>query len=195
MTWPQEMVTNALDNEQGRPRIVYPPPIEQMINKFNFFYATKHNGRRLTWLPSMGTADIRAKFPAAGGRVHELNVSTYAMIILWLFNDLPPGEYLTCQEIQARTNIPRNDLARNLQSLAVAQKTRILRKDPMTKDIKDDDKFYFNDKFHSPYHRIKVGVVASANRVESEREKLKTEKTNDETRRHVCEAAIVRIMK
>jgi cullin 3 len=197
MTWPQEMVMNALDTDQGHPRILYPPQIERLIQRFSIFYASKHNGRKLTWLPSMGTADIRTRFPSQGGkdRVHEFNVSTYAMLILWQFNDLPSGLTLTTAELQAATNIPSYDLKRNLQSLALNAKTRLLRKDPMSREINDNDKFSFNEGFKSQYYRVKVGVVAAANRVENERERVRTEARNDETRLFVCEAAIVRIMK
>jgi cullin 3 len=197
MTWPQEFLTNATNGgQQARPKIIYPEDVERAMTSFDRFYSKKHNGRRLTWLPSMGTADVRATFPGTTkSRTHELNVSTYAMIVLHLFNDLPVGESLSCNEIQASTNIPMSELIRNLQSLAVAPKTRILRKEPMSKDVKEDDRFYFNENFKSQFLRIKVGVVASNNRVESERERLDTEKKNDETRNFVCEAAIVRIMK
>jgi cullin 3 len=117
------------------------------------------------------------------------------MIILELFNLLPSGEYLTAQDIQATTNIPQNDLYRNLQSLSLPAKTRILKKDPMVKEVNPDDKFYFNDSYKSQFLRVKVGVVALANRVETERERLNTERTNDDSRKLICEAAIVRIMK
>ncbi len=42
---------------------------------FRTFYLSTHSGRRLTFQPNMGTADLRAVF--GGGRRHELNVSTY----------------------------------------------------------------------------------------------------------------------
>jgi cullin 3 len=197
MTWPQELVTSALDPDSSKDKVIFPPQIDRLITNFTLFYATKYNGRRLTWLPTMGTADIKVRFPRPNGKeqVHELNVSTYAMIILWQFAELPASESLTCSEIQAATNIPMPDLMRNLQSLALNAKTRILKKEPMSRDVKPEDKFSFNEGFKSSFVRIKVGVVASSNRVENERERIKTEKKNDETRHFVCEAAIVRIMK
>ena len=39
-----------------------------------------------------GTADIRATFKH---KKHEINVSTYQMVILLMFNDLPEGESLS----------------------------------------------------------------------------------------------------
>jgi hypothetical protein len=71
----------------------------------------------------------------------------------------------------------------------------VLKKDPMSRDVGDDDKFFFNETFASKFLRVKVGVVASGNRVETERERMKTERKNEEDRNYICEAAIVRVMK
>ncbi len=57
-------------------------------------------------------ADVRAAF---GDKRHELNVSTYQMVILLLFNE---ADRLSYGEIQAATGIPPADLKRSLQSLA-----------------------------------------------------------------------------
>ena len=151
----------------------------------------------------MGTADIRAVFPKVPGkegrlgkeRRHELNVSTYAMIVLMLFNDLPPGGSLSFDQIQLRTNIATNELIRNLQALAVAPKTRILIKEPMSKDVKPTDRFSFNESFQSQFLKVKVGVVAAGNKVEGEKERRETEKKNNDSRGFAIEAAVVRIMK
>lgn len=40
----------------------------------------------------MGSADVRATFKA---RTHDLNVSTFALVILLLFENLDDGEFLT----------------------------------------------------------------------------------------------------
>ena len=193
--WPIEAMAASLE-EGSRPPCIFPPSIETIKQGFEKFYLEKHSGRQLTWQAHMGTADIRAYFPEAKTKTkgRELNVSTYAMVILLLFNDLPPGESYTCEEIQAQTNIPMNDLSRNLQSLAVAPKTRVLIKEPMSKDIKLTDKFSFNAAFQSQFTKVKIGVVTSS-KVEDADERRDTEKKNNDTRSNVIEAAIVRIMK
>ncbi|KAH0538302.1 hypothetical protein FGG08_005076 [Glutinoglossum americanum] len=196
--WPVESWDSA-----AKATCIFPPDIERIKAGFENFYLSKHTGRRLTWQPNMGTADIRAIFPKVQGkdaalakeRRHEINVSTYAMVVLLLFNDLPAGAYYTFEDLQTKTMIPPNDLIRNLQSLAVAPKTRLLIKEPMSKDIKPTDRFYFNDNFSSKFLKLKVGVVAGGNRVESEKERKETEKRNDEMRGGIIEAAVVRIMK
>ena len=205
MTWPLETMQSSSASESGeaKSKVIYPSNIDRIKQSFENFYAERHLGRTLTWLPHMGTADIRAVFPLIPGkegalgkeRKHELNVSTYAMFILMLFNELPSSRSLSFDEIQARTNIDSNDLIRNLQSLAVAPKTRVLIKEPMSKDVKPTDRFSFNDKFTSTFLKIKVGVVAGSNRVEGEKERRETEKKNNDSRGFAIEAAVVRIMK
>ena len=59
---------------------------------FEVYYLAKHPGRRLTWQPAMGTADVRVQFKA---RKHDLTVSTIALVILLLFEDLKEDDFLT----------------------------------------------------------------------------------------------------
>ncbi|PSK46386.1 Cullin-3 [Elsinoe australis] len=201
MTWPLDTMRGLDDERDARLKTIYPPAIEKLKSSFEQYYAGRYSGRVLSWQGNMGTADIKATFPKVPSkdgprpRTHEMNVSTYAMIILLLFNDLPAQSSLTFEDIQGKTNIPTNELIRNLQSLAVAPKTRILIKEPMSKDVKPTDRFSFNESFTSKFIKIKVGVVSASNRVESDRERKETEKKNNDSRGFVVEAAIVRIMK
>ena len=194
--WPLEDMGSANLAEEGAGPVIYPSSIDRVKQGFEKYYLDKHTGRKVTWLGSLGSADIRAYFPKSKSNMkfRELNVSTYAMLVLLLFNDLSPDTSLTTEEIQAATNIPLHDLTRNLQSLAVAPKTRVLIKEPMSKDIKLTDRFSFNESFHHPSTKVKIGVV-SANRVEGADERKQTEKKTNDTRTYVIEATIVRIMK
>ena len=196
--WPFENLFK--NNDDGTPRLacVFPQAVESVRKRFEKFYLDKHSGRALSWQANMGTADIRTTFRRSNGKVvrHDLNVSTYAMVILLLFQDLPASHCLTCEEIQAQTNIPAYELVRNLQSLALAPKTRVLRKEPMNKDVKPADKFYFNEDFTSNFVKVKIGVVTgSSSKIESNEERRETQKRTDEERGVAIEAAIVRIMK
>lgn len=195
--WPMEMMANTKDGVVQLP-CIFPREIENLKQSFERFYLDKHSGRKLSWQASMGTADIRATFVRSNGKTqrYELNVSTYALIILLQFNDLPDGESLTFEEIAAQTRIPDNDLIRNLQSLAVAPKTRVLKKEPMSKDVKPTDRFSFNNDFQSPFVKVRIGVVSGgANKVENSDQRKDTEKKMAEERGGSIEAAIVRIMK
>ena len=64
---------------------------------FEQFYLSRHSGRRLTWQFSLGNADVRVRFRA---RTHDINVSTFALAILLLFEDLPDDEFLTYEVLR-----------------------------------------------------------------------------------------------
>eukprot|EP01024_Parvocaulis_polyphysoides_P051607 TRINITY_DN508_c0_g1_i8.p1 TRINITY_DN508_c0_g1~~TRINITY_DN508_c0_g1_i8.p1 ORF type:complete len:195 (+),score=16.58 TRINITY_DN508_c0_g1_i8:18-602(+) len=130
---------------------------------------------------------IKSKF---GSKTHELNVSTYQLCILMLFND---SDELSFKEIQEATNIPDADLRRNLQSLSLVKGKNVLKKSPLSKEVNNDDKFSFNEGFQSKLYKVKIGTV-SAQR-ETEPEKLETKNRVEEDRKPQIEAAIVRIMK
>jgi cullin 3 len=136
----------------------------------------------------MGTADLMATF--GEGRKHELNVSTYQMCVLMLFNN---ADRLSCKEIEKATEIPIPDLKRCLQSLALVKGKNVLRKEPMSKDIAEDDAFFFNDKFSSKLFKIRIGTVV-AQRV-FELESVETRQRMEELRKPHIEAAIIRVMK
>ncbi|KOX79045.1 Cullin-3 [Melipona quadrifasciata] len=124
-------------------------------------------------------------------RKHIIQVSTYQMCVLMLFNK---REKLTYEEIQGETDIPERDLVRALQSLAMGKATqRVLLKHPRTKEIEPSHYFCVNDSFTSKLHRVKIQTVAAKG--ESEPERRETRNKVDEDRKHEIEAAIVRIMK
>ncbi|XP_051158139.1 cullin-3 [Leptopilina boulardi] len=126
-----------------------------------------------------------------GLRKHIIQVSTYQMCVLMLFNN---REKLTYEEIQSETDIPERDLVRALQSLAMGKATqRVLLKYPRTKDIEPTHQFVVNDSFTSKLHRVKIQTVAAKGECEPERKE--TRNKVDEDRKHEIEAAIVRIMK
>jgi cullin 3 len=165
-----------------------PPELVAVSEKFRAYYLGTHNGRRLTWQTNMGNADIKATF--GNGSKHELTVSTYQMCILMLFNS---SDVLTYREIEQSTAIPAADLKRCLQSLALVKGKQILRKEPMSRDIADDDSFSVNDKFTSKFIKVKIGNVVAQK--ETDPEKLETRQRVEEDRKPQIEAAIVRIMK
>jgi hypothetical protein len=81
--WPISMSTSSCPP---------PPELARACKSFEQFYFSRHSGRRLTWQLSLGNADIRVAFKA---KTHDLNVSTYALIILLLFERLSEDEFLT----------------------------------------------------------------------------------------------------
>ncbi|ORZ13252.1 Cullin [Absidia repens] len=176
-------------NLSALPKCVMPAKAMSACRAFEQFYFSRHSGRRLTWQSQMGTADIKAQFKSSK---HILNVSTYAMFVLLLFNDIEADDSISLEEIQEQTNIPASDLTRTLQSLACA-KYKILLKNEKGRDIQSGERFKVNNGFTANLARIKVQSLAT--KVESDVERKQTQDKVDEERQHQIEAAIVRIMK
>ncbi|KAI8198063.1 Cullin-3 [Colletotrichum sp. SAR 10_76] len=181
----------------------WPDEIKRLQDSLLKFYLTNRSGRKLTWLGSTGSADIKMVFPAIPGgkgplsreRRYELNVPTYGMVVLVLFNELEEDQELSLEEIQAKTNIPTPDLTRVLASISIVPKARVLLKEPATKSVKAGDKFRFNSAFVSKQVRIKAPIINATSKVEGDEERKQTEEKNNQTRAHVIDAALVRIMK
>lgn len=70
---------------------ILPPLLSKVTESFRQFYLSRHTGRRLTWQLWLGSAELNVRFTS---RTHDLNVSTFAMIILLLFEDLDDNEIL-----------------------------------------------------------------------------------------------------
>ncbi|KAG9015626.1 Cullin-3 [Tulasnella sp. 427] len=166
-----------------------PPIMVDSCKVYDRYYQSRHSGRKLSWQPSMGTADVRATFKT---RTHDLNVSTFALVILLLFENLGEGEFLTYEELKEGTGMEEQELKRQLQSLACA-KFRVLKKHPPGRDVADDDSFSFNFDFTCPMQKIKISTVTS--KVENPEQRRETMERVDEERKHQTDACIVRIMK
>lgn len=134
-------------------------------------------------------------------RKHDLNLSTYALVILLQFESLGAEDFLTyevrllallpnflnlisIQELKAATSIPDVELSRNLQSLACA-KSKILKKHPQGRNVDPDDSFSFNEEFSSPLMRIKISTISA--KVESTGERRETRDKVDEERKFQIE--------
>ncbi|KAJ0558125.1 putative cullin protein, neddylation [Helianthus annuus] len=183
-----QVLTTGSWPTQSIPACNLPHEILTVCERFKTYYLGTHNGRRLTWQTNMGSADIKATF--SGGKKHELNVSTYQMCVLMLFNNV---DQLSYKEIEQAVEIPTVELKRCLQSLACAKGKNVLRKEPMSKDVSENDSFFFNDSFSSKLYKVKIGTVVAQK--ESEPEKQETRQRVEEDRKPQIEAAIVRIMK
>ncbi|EDW89764.2 cullin-3-A isoform X1 [Drosophila yakuba] len=210
------LTTGFWPTQTATPNCNIPAAPREAFDIFKNFYLNKHSGRQLTLQPQMGTAYINAVFygrkaaesekdkdaPSSSSsgcavptttRKHVLQVSTYQMCVLLLFNN---RDVLTYDDIHQETDIPERELVRALQSLSMgkpAQRLLVRNSKTKTKDIEPTDEFYVNDAFISKFHRVKIQTVAAKG--ESEPERKETRGKVDEDRKHEIEAAIVRIMK
>ncbi|KAH6934154.1 hypothetical protein HPB50_021053 [Hyalomma asiaticum] len=123
-------------------------------------------------------------------RVYTIQVSTYQMCVLMLFNS---HERMSYENIASETNIPETCLVRALTSLCTGKDSEpLLIKTPASSRIEKDHVFVVNDAFT---HDVQV-KLESTSRVNSSVPKSNEFVVNpDEDRRYDLEAAIVKIMK
>ena len=169
------------------PTCELPVDVRGVRDAFQYFYTTAFGGRKLTWQTNMGSAVMKANFPL-GKR--ELNLSTYQMCMLMLFN---VHEFVTLETVRQACNIPEVEMRRHLLSLCTP-KLRLVLKSPKGKGIEDDDTFKLNKEFTHKMRRIKVPLI-SAKEVVPFVDTRRVPETVEEDRRHLIEAAIVRVMK
>ncbi|URD74560.1 cullin 1 [Musa troglodytarum] len=161
--------------------LTLPDEMVKCIEAFKKFYECSTKNRRLSWIYSLGTCNINAKFDA---KSIELTVATYQAAVLLLFNS---ADRLSYAEIKAQLNSTDEDMVRVLHSLSCAR-YKILKKAPMTDTISPNDIFEFNFKFTDKMRRIKVPLPPV------DENKKMIEYVNKD-RRYAVDANIVRIMK
>lgn len=184
-----------------------PKVLQDGIRSFEAFYNQKHSGRKLTFMPDQGSVEVKTRFKT---RTHELNVSTYAMVVLALFEGLADDEklsYAVCglpcfhesfdgtsadfvslspQDIARSTSMVPGELKRTLQTLACA-KYKVLTKHPRGRDISESDQFSFNSSFTAPLAKIRIQTIAA--KVETDAERRETESKVDEARNTQCDVS------
>lgn len=225
--WPKSMTKDykkfARDDTNNEIGFIWSRQLRSTIKEFEEFWFTnkRNDNKSLYWCPKFGSMDLRITYPT---KTYDISMSTYAGIIMLLFapqsTDSGGNEVLafdemrelTYDEIRELTGIPEADLKRQLQSIAVAPRLRLLIKVPMTKEVNNSDVFKLNEKFKSPSTKVKVLTVSASS---SGASSLKVSTSNDaasaktvqeeefeevessilEGRKIEINAAIVRIMK
>merc|ERR1712232_1345013 len=110
----------------------------------------------------------------------------YQCLALMLFNR---QQEVTFREICEVTKVPKEECKRQVLSMTVS-KYRLLKRDSSTKDIEDETKLEVNGEFTNDKIKVIVGLI--------KKEEKATETAVAEApveRKHVIDAAIVRIMK
>lgn len=208
--WPKSMTRDykSFATTNGQIGFIWPTHIRETIRSFEEYWLTgkKNDNKSLYWCPKFGLMDLRITYPL---RTYDINLLTYAGVIMLLFGpqtsdaDEAPFDNkreLTYEEICELTNIPEADLKRQLQSIAVAPRLRLLVKTPMLKEIQAGDRFSLNSKFKLPTAKVKVltvslGLAKLEKKSEKAEESQEVKANIEEGRKHLVNAAVVRIMK
>lgn len=211
--WPKSMTKDYKihSNENGEIGFIWPSVLRKTMRTFEEYWLSekRNDNKTLYWSPKFGLMDMRITYPS---RTYDINLSTYAGIIMLLFapqSTDASGEsvlafaekrVLKYEEILELTKIPELELKRQLQSIAVAPRLRLLIKSPMTKEVNTGDEFKLNEKFKSPSTKVKVLTVSAASsksesRMEKQEEAKEVSGNIEEGRKQLLNAAIVRTMK
>ena len=147
-----------------------------------------HSGRRLTWLPHMGTADIKMNI---NNKKYEINVHTIQMVVLLCFND---REACTVKELITLTKVSFLELKRHLLSLTMQTKihNKILCREGSSKDMNEETVISCNPSFQSKRVKFKLNCLVLK---ETEEQAQETRAKADDDRKWQLDAIIVRIMK
>ncbi|XP_056913040.1 cullin-3-like [Takifugu flavidus] len=151
------------------PKCSIPSVLSNAFEVFGSFYLEKHIGRKLMLQHHLGWAEVNATFygslkkengadacasDAQVTRKHILQVSTFQMTILMLYNN---REKYTFKEIHQETDIPERDLVRALLPLFWGKtEQRVLTKEPSSKELDRGDIFTVNDEFNCKWHKVKL---------------------------------------
>lgn len=210
--WPKSMTKDyksfvSLDGDVG---FIWPAQLRETMRTFEEYWLTgkRNDNKSLFWSPKFGLMDLRITYPS---RTYDINMATYAGIVMLLFAPqssesgrpvlaFEENRQLTYEEILELTKIPELDLKRQLQLIAVAPRLRLLLKTPMSKEINGGDVFKLNAGFKSPTLKVKVPSVSlstreSTKKTEKQEEMDEVRVNIEEGRKHIVNAAIVRIMK
>ncbi|KAK4999412.1 ubiquitin ligase (cullin) of SCF [Elasticomyces elasticus] len=165
---------------------VPPQDIVRTYERFQNFYTTKHQGRKLTWLWHLSKGEIRANYVKLNRVPYTFQLSTYQMAILLLFNDSISVSY---DDIAAATELDKRTLD---PSLGVIVRAKILNAHPEGASTESGTSYSLNMGFKHKKVKVNLNVNIKA---EQKQEAEETHKAIEADRVMVIQAVIVRIMK
>ncbi|KAI9751877.1 MAG: late secretory pathway protein avl9 [Chaenotheca gracillima] len=170
------------------PNTPFAPPevIIKTYERFQKFYFEKHSGRKLTWLWNLCKGDLKANYIRGAKVPYTLQVSTYQMAILLLFND---SDVISYEEMEKTTCLTRDILD---PSLGIIIKAKVLLAEPEGAKIEPGTSFRLNYDFKSKKIRVNLNIAVKS---EQKQEVEDTHKTIEDDRKLLMQSAIVRIMK
>ena len=168
--WPTYRSTN----------VTIPDEMSKCMTIFKKWHDNKHAKRKLTWMSTLGNANVRGTF---GGRWYDLNVSTLQAIALNSFNG---GLTLTFDELLGKLNLEENVLKPLMHSLSCG-KYKIIKKTPRGSKINTTDKFTADPKFTCNMKKIRIPMASL--------DASHNTKRVEEDRSIAVDASVVRIMK
>ncbi|CAF0830567.1 unnamed protein product [Adineta steineri] len=160
--------------------IILPIEFKTVYDNFTTFYLSKHSGRKLTLLHQYSKGELQINFTT---KKYRLQVSTYQMLILLLFNQ----ELIwTVEQIQDKTQI-RSELLFEIL-LGLLKSKLLISDDPLTLN----SRIKLAQNFISDKTRLNLNLPSKPN---EQKDQSHLVKAAVDERQMVIQAALVRIMK
>jgi len=186
-SWPFQDIDDIVAED-----LILPAQLEALKLDFEKFYNKKYNERTLKWVHTLGSIQIGFQFEKS---YHDLTMPFYSALVFLLFEN---NDELTTEMILEMTHIPEQELYRQLLSLVMSSKSRILKKSPASKTISKSDKFSINYSFTAPTEKVKVQTIVgntSSRRNDNNNNNNNINNVLERERINATNAAIVRVMK
>ncbi|XP_065334574.1 cullin-2 [Cloeon dipterum] len=161
--------------------ITLPSELENAVQKFESYYHTRFNGRKLTWIHYLCQCELRLNYLK---KTYFITMNTYQMAILLLFSKPNTVPY---SEIREALSMPDDTLSRHIASLV---ECKFLTSD--TETIGPESQLTLNMNYTNKRTKFKISNVIQR---ELPQESEQTMSAVDDDRKLYLQAAIVRIMK
>ncbi|XP_052251215.1 cullin-2-like isoform X2 [Dreissena polymorpha] len=101
--------------QSNLPTFAIPQELELSVKEFDQFYNRKYNGRKLTWMHGLCTAELKLNYLK---KTYLVTMGSFQMAVLLLFNS---SLRLSHSEIRDHTHLGDKELVKQLQSLVEAK--------------------------------------------------------------------------
>lgn len=157
-------------------RFTPPELIVKTYERFGTFYNHKHQGRKLTWLWQLCKGEMKANYSKVAGTKNSptLQVSTYQMAILLLFND---NDVVAYDEMAETTSLSKDTLD---PSIGVLVKAKIVLPQPDNAKPESGTTYKLNMGFKPKKMKVNLNISIKA---DQKQEVEDTHKTIEEDRK------------
>jgi len=166
--------------QSNLPSFSIPQELETSIRMFEQFYSGKFSGRKLTWMHSFCTAELKLNYLK---KPYFISMGTFHMGMMLAFNN---SVTLSFKELLENTQLPEKELSKQLQALV---DTRLITTEG---EVSSHCTFKLNMSYVSKRTKFKITTAVQKETVQ---EIEHTHSAVDEDRKLYLQAAIVRIMK
>ncbi|XP_049781990.1 cullin-1-like isoform X1 [Schistocerca cancellata] len=160
-----------------------PSELERSLQRFAMFYGTQHNGRKLHWLHNLSKGELVTN---CFKNRYTLQASTFQMAVLLQYN---LSEVWTVQQLQESTQISLDVL---VQVIQVLMKTKLLQSEDDESDLQPTSVVALCSSYKNKKLRVNINIPLKS---ELRHDQEATQKTIEEDRKILIQAAIVRILK